>query len=163
MKIFKLNNADRLRLLEWMSKPNGGFNINGVTFESVEDGGILIRPHDKPIPKPSKVKKFTEKPFATHFSDSDGKKYQVGYFNGYHFGDRLLEGVMFKAEILPDGRLEVSCVIEDWSKHPYLRSLNEEELMERALNWAKGNDLFQITESGRGDGDELAFEGSVTE
>ena len=94
------------------------------------------------------MKKTTKKPFAAHFSDSDGKKHQVGYFDGYNFADKLLEGVMFKAEILPDGRLEVSSLVEDWSKHSYFQLLNENRLMERAMNYAKGCDFFQTTESG---------------
>lgn len=39
---------DMDRLREWMKNPNGSFSIKNsqVTFEAVEDGGILVRTRD---------------------------------------------------------------------------------------------------------------------
>lgn len=34
---------DMNRLRRWLDRPNGGLRIGRVTFESVEDGGILVR------------------------------------------------------------------------------------------------------------------------
>lgn len=101
-----------------------------------------------------KVKSKT--PIAPYFEDSQGGKYQVAYFSGYNFGDRQLEGVNFKAELLPDGHLEVSTVM-DWNTDRYLRTLNVGYWMPLALGFAERNDLFQITESGKEDTDELSF------
>lgn len=104
----------------------------------------------------------TKQPFATHFEDSEGNRYQIAFFDGYSFGDRQLEGVMFKAELLADGHLEVSSV-ENWKTDPYLKTLQEKHWLPLALNFAIENDLFQITITGDGDKDELSFAGLFVE
>lgn len=39
---------DLYRLRKWMEAPNGSFTVDNsrVTFEAVEDGGILVRTRD---------------------------------------------------------------------------------------------------------------------
>jgi len=61
-------------------------------------------------------------------------------FDGYSFGDRLLEGVMFIATIAEDGTLSVEITPEHAG---YFSGLNQELWLEKALNFALGNDLFE--------------------
>lgn len=82
---------------------------------------------------------------ARCFLDDDGKEYSVAYFDGYSFGDRLLEGVIFKAELLPDGFLEVSTAPKSVS---YMEDLNEKKWIEAALKYAIQNDIFMAHEGG---------------
>lgn len=94
----------------------------------------------------------SNKPIARCFADDDGKEYQEAYFDGYSFGDRLLEGVMFKAELLPDGYLEVSTAPRSAS---YMKKLNEKEWLDMALDHAINNDIF--CENEKGSGEEIFF------
>ena len=65
-------------------------------------------------------------------------------FDGYHFGDRLLEGVMFIASV-EDGKLAVRF---KEPHDPYLKRLNKKEILEEALEFAEGNDIFQCCDCG---------------
>ncbi len=51
-------------------------------------------------------------------------------FDGYDFGDRQLEQVMFKASI-EDGKVVVNTV-DDWSKNSYLKGLNKKHWLKEA-------------------------------
>jgi len=82
---------------------------------------------------------------ARCFIDGDGKEYAVVYFDGYSFGGRLLEGVIFKAELLPDGFMEVSTATKSAS---YMEDLNEKKWIEAALKYAIRNDIFMSSEDG---------------
>lgn len=46
--IVRLSQDQRHRLARWLSQPNGSCILDRVTFESVADGGILVRtsPHE---------------------------------------------------------------------------------------------------------------------
>lgn len=94
----------------------------------------------------------SNKPVARCFADDDGKEYQEAYFDGYSFGDRLLEGVMFKAELLPDGYLEVSTAPGSVT---YMKNLNEKKWLDEALKHAIDNDIFYERENQHGE--ELVF------
>jgi len=74
----------------------------------------------------------------------------VAYFDGYAFGDRILEGVMFKAEIDAKGIMYVSFV-DDSKTDPYLCQLNENHWLENAAEYAEHNDEFCVDPSGSGD------------
>lgn len=91
------------------------------------------------------MKQKSEHRIARCFLDDDNKEYTVAYFDGYSFGDRLLEGVIFKAELLPDGFLEVSTAPRSAS---YMKSLNENKWLEEALAFAIQNDMFMASETG---------------
>lgn len=67
-------------------------------------------------------------------------------FNGYSFGDRMLEGVMFKAWYEGD-ELRVTSV-EEWDESPYLRQLNKDYWMGCALAHAKQLDVAQCPNCG---------------
>lgn len=80
------------------------------------------------------------KKFVAHcFVDDNGKKYKTAFFDGYPFGDRLLEGFLFNAKLLPDGRLKVSVPKNDY----YFNQLNKEMWLKKALQYALKNDIFQ--------------------
>jgi len=68
-------------------------------------------------------------------------KIDEALFDGYFFGDRILEGVMFKARKNDDGTCEVESV-DEWDKDPYLVGLNKELWMKRAKEFAEANDIF---------------------
>lgn len=60
-------------------------------------------------------------------------------FDGYSFGDRMLEGVMFKAS-LNDNEVVVDTV-EDWNTHPYLIGLNRDHWVKEAERHIKDLDI----------------------
>lgn len=94
------------------------------------------------------MKVVSTKPIARCFDDEDNHEYQVAYFDGYHFGDRLLEGVGFKAELTPTGFLEVSVAPHSVR---YMEDLNEAKWLQSALEFAENNDTFSTTENGLGE------------
>lgn len=67
-------------------------------------------------------------------------------FDGYSFGDRLLEGVMFKA-FIKENAIAVDSV-DEWETDPYLIGLNKEHWMEEALDFAKKNDIAECPNCG---------------
>jgi hypothetical protein len=46
--VVRIHRRDMDRLREWLQHPNGAFSVDNhqVVFESVEDGGILVRTRD---------------------------------------------------------------------------------------------------------------------
>ena len=87
------------------------------------------------------IKLISDIKIAKRLDDEDGNLYKVAYFNGYNFGDKVLEGVYFEVRCLEDGRIEVSPV-DEWSEDPYLSWLSEKTWMKRALEFAEENDMF---------------------
>lgn len=85
------------------------------------------------------------------FDYEDGRIVKIAYFNGYNFGDRLLEGVMFKAIVNDEGDLRVE--ITDNCKK-YFENLNKKKWLGEALDYAKNNDIFSEKEHG---GEELCL------
>ena len=79
------------------------------------------------------------------FDFEDGRETNVAYFSGYPFGDRLLEGVMFKATVLPDGKLAVEVAPKSKS---HMSGLNEKHWLEEAKRWAEQGDFFSEREDG---------------
>lgn len=67
-------------------------------------------------------------------------------FDGYSIGERILEQVMFKV-FLKDGEIAVDSK-DEWDKDPYLSGLNKNYWMERALNFAKKNDIATCPKCG---------------
>ena len=63
-----------------------------------------------------------------------------GYVDGYSFGDRLLEGVIFKIYVDQKGKLRAQ-VHPDSAK--YFSKLNTKKWLKEAVEFAKCNDLFQ--------------------
>ena len=61
-------------------------------------------------------------------------------FDGYSFGDRLLEGVMFIATIQDDGTMSVAV---DPRHENYFNQLNTTMWLEKALDFAMRNDVFE--------------------
>ena len=78
------------------------------------------------------------------FDYEDGTIVNEAYFDGYAFGDRLLENVTFKATI-KNGKLIVS-VVE--SSRQYFSNLNQKKWLKAAKDYAKQNDIFFDTEKG---------------
>lgn len=69
-------------------------------------------------------------------------------FDGYSFGERMLEGVLFRAYIENDEvKVEPVRKNEDkyekivWNNDPYLRQLNEGFWMTKAIDYARRNDV----------------------
>lgn len=104
------------------------------------------------MPQTPPKKVVSSKPVARCFDDENGKEYQAAYFQGYSFGDRLLEGVWFKAELLANGLLEVSTAKDSYS---YMQNLNEDKWLAEALKYALRNDIFAASDGGSDE--ELAF------
>lgn len=71
------------------------------------------------------------------------KSCEFAYLNGYDFGDRLLEGIIFKFEVTKDGNsLEASVI----PKHTdYFNTLNTEYWFEQAVRYALQTDTFYST------------------
>lgn len=67
---------------------------------------------------------------------------EIDYYlmDGYSFGDRILEGVMFKVFYDIVGDLCVDTV-ESWDENGYLAGLNKEYWLEMVLSYAKNNDI----------------------
>lgn len=82
------------------------------------------------------------------FDYEDGRIVKEAYFNGYNFGDRLLEGVIFKATIQNDGTMKVEVTP---ASADYLRGLNAKKWLKEALEYAQGNDLFSEKPDGSGE------------
>ena len=61
-------------------------------------------------------------------------------FDGYNFGDRMLESVMFKASIDENDKVVVSTK-EDWTKDNYLCGLDVEHWLELAREYVEDLDV----------------------
>ena len=83
------------------------------------------------------------------FKKEDGTLVKETWFDGYPFGDKVLEGVMFKATIGDSGRMSVAVAP---SCADYFSSLNEKKWLKAAIDHAQDNDMFQEREDG---GEEL--------
>lgn len=79
-----------------------------------------------------------------HFKFDDGRTTSTAYFDGYAFGDTLLEGVIFKAEILPSGALTIE-VIDGME---YFQDLNTKKWMREAMEYAAQAEEFSETKRG---------------
>tara|TARA_R110000796_G_scaffold161858_2_gene278640 strand:- start:1348 stop:1680 length:333 start_codon:yes stop_codon:yes gene_type:complete len=66
-------------------------------------------------------------------------------FDGYNFGSRLLEGVIFIAKIEEDTSISVR--VSDDSKD-YFEELNQKLWLGRALKFVLENDVFEDMETG---------------
>jgi hypothetical protein len=82
------------------------------------------------------------------FSYEDGRIIKVAYFDGYGFGDRMLEGVPFKAEVTKDGKLKVSFAEPDGA---YEQGLNRKKWEKEALEYAETEDMFSDSIDLRGE------------
>lgn len=74
-----------------------------------------------------------------HFEDEDGNKTMTAQVDGYSFGDRLLEGVMFDITIESDGSL--SAKVEK-NAESYFEDLNKDKWLKEAIKYAERNDCF---------------------
>jgi len=74
---------------------------------------------------------------------------EIDYYlmDGYDFGDRVLEGVMFRVSYNENDEIVVA-TDEDWSDSPYLVGLNEKYWLEQALANAQGNDIGECQHRG---------------
>ena len=68
---------------------------------------------------------------------------EYALMDGYDFGDRILEGVMFR--VFSDGHVETD---DDWSKHPYLGRLNAAVWLKEAATCAKEADQLECPKCG---------------
>ena len=75
----------------------------------------------------------------SHFEDEDGNRYSEAKIDGYNFGDRLLEGVMFVVSI-KNGELSVKV---DKDAEEYFSGLNQKKWLEAAKDYALENDIFE--------------------
>ena len=81
-----------------------------------------------------------------HFEDENGKQYNEAYFDGYQFGDRQLEGVMFRA-FIKDGKLKVELAKKE--DEGYFKTLNTKMWLKAALEHAlEEADIFSKTPDG---------------
>ena len=64
----------------------------------------------------------------------------MALLDGYHFGDRLLEGVMFEISITEDEQLSAK-VCADCAD--YMKNLNMTRFLVQAVDCAKGQDVFE--------------------
>ena len=78
------------------------------------------------------------------FEDEDGNLTNIAYADGYWFGDRLLEGVMFKYEISPSGELSAAFMEEN----AYTMQLNREFWLSAAREYAESGQSLYATATG---------------
>jgi len=64
-----------------------------------------------------------------HFEDEDGNIVNEAYFDAYAFGDRLLEGVIYKATIVNN---EIVITYADKTTAEYMEQFNEKMWFENA-------------------------------
>ena len=67
--------------------------------------------------------------------------------DGYGFGERMLEGVMFRVSVDENGGFLATPIL-GWH-HPYLRTLNREYWENEALCYAKENDIAECPKCGQ--------------
>lgn len=79
-------------------------------------------------------------------------------FDGYAFGDRMLEGVMFVATIEEDKTLSVAI---DPDSADYFSDLNEKKWLKEALNYALENDMFEGMNGDEGDINLIRTDGTM--
>ena len=75
----------------------------------------------------------------SHFEDDNGNKTMTAQVDGYDFGDRLLEGIMFNITIESDGSLTAEV---EKSAEGYFEDLNKEKWLKEALRDAESTDIF---------------------
>lgn len=94
------------------------------------------------------------------YDDPSRPMISTAYFDGYSFGDRLLEGVMFRATC-ENGNLVVSFVSPNGE---YERLLNQQHWLVEAQKFAEGNDIFSDKSDGMGEDValEMAEGGEIT-
>lgn len=80
------------------------------------------------------------KPTLSFFDCEECGQIHEALFDGYFFGDRLLEGVMFKAKI-ENGDMTIS--MNDSNDDAYMNSLNKEQWLKTAKQFALKNDIFE--------------------
>jgi hypothetical protein len=85
------------------------------------------------------------------FEREDGTLAKLAFFDGYNFGDRLLEGCKFCARIEEDGTMTIT-VCE--SCKGYLAGLDAKKWLREALQYAQQCDIFAEAEEG---GDDLVL------
>jgi hypothetical protein len=90
----------------------------------------------------------TKKRKWSHFESGDGKKSKSAKIDGYSFGDRLLEGVMFIITIQEDGTLKAET---EPSAKSYMEDLNEKKWLKEALKEAESTDIFYAANNGNED------------
>ena len=61
-------------------------------------------------------------------------------FNGYPFGDRMLENVMFEAFIDDNNNISVQTA-NDWNNDPYCKGLNKDYWLGLATEYAQDLDI----------------------
>lgn len=61
-------------------------------------------------------------------------------FDGYPFGDRMLEDVVFIAELDEEGNISDVRSKDDWDTDGYLQGLNKEHWLKLAREFAKNMD-----------------------
>lgn len=64
------------------------------------------------------------------------------WFDGYPFGDTLLEDVYFKVKFAHNGNAVVES-LDDWKENAYLKGLDEEYWLEQAQDYAESTDVFE--------------------
>ena len=74
------------------------------------------------------------------FMTDDGPV-DVATVDGYNFGDRLLEGVMFHFRINVD---KIVCIGVDPSSKKYFEDLNQQKWLDAAHAYAQDNDIFGV-------------------
>lgn len=99
--------------------------------------------HEKLMPK--------QKQKFKGFEKSDGTIIKTAYIDGYHFGERQLEGVNFKATIQDDGTLSVA--VCDSGKE-YFSGMAKKKWLAAALDFITETDVLNELEEG---GDEVVL------
>jgi hypothetical protein len=91
------------------------------------------------------------------FSYDDPSKplVKVAYLDGYLFGERMLEGVVFKFEITPHGKMKASFLNPNGI---YEQGLNQKKWLKDALAFAKEHDIFDDSPTLDGEQVLLIFE-----
>jgi hypothetical protein len=80
------------------------------------------------------------------FQNEKGETFDHAWVNGYHFGDRLLEGVMFKVVIEKGNKIKAIDVDED--SRGYTSGLNMKRWIKAATDFASTNDIFYSSSQG---------------
>lgn len=74
------------------------------------------------------------------FKDKDGNTYDKVYVDGYHFGDRLMEGVVFEVSISKNNKFK--CDVSDDDRAWLTENFNAPEWLKKCREFCEENDIF---------------------
>lgn len=120
-----------------VGKKNLSVKIEDISHLYFRDENFEFHVYDENWFKKPKIKKNMK---YSHFENTTtNAQVKSAKVDGYHFGDRLLEGVMFIITVQEDGTLKAETDVE---AKEYMDDLNEAKWLKEAVKYAEQNDIF---------------------